>query len=225
MDPESHNNFQDRRFDTKLLLQQAREEHIGQLVKQAAIGTKSAAEIAREINFITQETMQRDPMSGLYNKSGLEVKMTEAIMASLSHKVPLSISFVDGNKFKRINDVLGHQIGDKVILATARALVESLRPEDVVAASAARPGGDEFVVVLLGANLEDAKKVLTRVEMAISGEVSRFVPEHDKEFGEQFSVTSGVVQFDPTIDSNWEKLLDRADKLMLEIKTKSKVAR
>ncbi len=82
-----------------------------------------------------------DPLTGLPNRAGLMRSLTAARPSGAS---PLTALFIDLDGFKRINDAMGHRIGDEVLCEVARRLIAAVRAEDTVT----RLGGDEFVVLL-----------------------------------------------------------------------------
>ncbi|TWG61782.1 bifunctional diguanylate cyclase/phosphodiesterase [Aminobacter sp. J44] len=85
-----------------------------------------------------------DGLTGLYNRSFMREKFTKLIDATLSRDKQLAVVQLDLDRFKQINDTLGHAAGDYVLATTARRLKASCRPSDVCA----RLGGDEFLIVL-----------------------------------------------------------------------------
>jgi diguanylate cyclase (GGDEF)-like protein len=88
------------------------------------------------------EMAETDPLTGIANRNGL-VHRTDKLLAQAGHHVVL---LLDLDKFKPVNDTLGHEAGDAVLVTVARRLASQLRDSDVVA----RLGGDEFVIVLSG---------------------------------------------------------------------------
>ncbi|MDD3372007.1 MAG: GGDEF domain-containing protein [Alphaproteobacteria bacterium] len=78
---------------------------------------------------------------------------------SIRKKTNLAVAFVDLDHFKQVNDLFGHEVGDSVLAETAAALKKNLRRSD----SVIRWGGEEFLVVLPDANLENASKTMRRV--------------------------------------------------------------
>jgi len=87
---------------------------------------------------------QFDPLTGLANRRRFEERMHEAIARSERSGQTLALMFLDLDRFKQINDSLGHKTGDRVLQEFAARLVASVRQTDTVA----RLAGDEFVVVL-----------------------------------------------------------------------------
>ncbi|MCB1679672.1 MAG: diguanylate cyclase [Halioglobus sp.] len=91
-----------------------------------------------------QDLAVKDALTGVYNRAGYEQRIAEEFARSLRAKTPLSLVFVDCNKFKQINDTYGHAAGDIVLTKVASTLATRARASDIVA----RYGGDEFVAVL-----------------------------------------------------------------------------
>jgi diguanylate cyclase (GGDEF)-like protein len=85
----------------------------------------------------------QDPLTGLPNRALILDHLRLALARSERQPSTVGVLFVDLNRFKMINDTLGHQAGDAVLVATAERLRSALRPPDTVG----RLGGDEFVVV------------------------------------------------------------------------------
>jgi diguanylate cyclase (GGDEF)-like protein/PAS domain S-box-containing protein len=88
-----------------------------------------------------------DALTGLLNRTGLHAELSRALATDPEHRVAVAI--VDLDRFKLINDTLGHRVGDETLVAVATRLRQRLLPDDVIA----RMGGDEFV--LLRAGLDD----------------------------------------------------------------------
>ena len=87
---------------------------------------------------------QHDVLTELPNRMLLNDRLVQAIAIAERHHRKLAVLFVDLDKFKTINDSLGHTIGDAVLQSIAKRLRKSLRRED----SVCRQGGDEFVILL-----------------------------------------------------------------------------
>jgi diguanylate cyclase (GGDEF)-like protein len=115
-----------------------------------------------------------DPLTGLPNRERFRSRLAAAIDAARRRSKFLAVLFIDLDNFKRINDTLGHSVGDELLQTMADRLREALRTDDVVGrASAALPtggnlgrlGGDEFVVLL--PDLEDPEDARTVAERVI----------------------------------------------------------
>ena len=85
-----------------------------------------------------------DALTGLENRLGLRSKLDEMLQASYRTSVSLAVLMIDLDRFKYVNDTLGHDVGDELLVEIARRLRSTVRACDVVA----RLGGDEFVLVL-----------------------------------------------------------------------------
>ena len=85
-----------------------------------------------------------DPLTGLYNRVHFEEYLSHALFIARRNESIMAILFIDLDRFKVINDTLGHDIGDEVLITVAKRLKNSLRESDFIS----RWGGDEFVVIL-----------------------------------------------------------------------------
>jgi diguanylate cyclase (GGDEF)-like protein len=107
-----------------------------------------------------------DPLTGLLNRSALAQRVTELEQqARVGHGGTLGVLVGDIDHFKRINDELGHQAGDAVLTQVAYEMRKALRAFDLIY----RVGGEEFVVLLPGADLEAAEEVGERLRLAVAG--------------------------------------------------------
>ncbi len=85
-----------------------------------------------------------DALTGLPNRLSLELRLEQALVDARRHDWKVGVLFIDLDRFKVINDTLGHNIGDKLLIEVARRFTAAVRESDMVA----RLGGDEFVIVL-----------------------------------------------------------------------------
>jgi len=112
---------------------------------------------------VLEEASQRDKLTGLYNRGRLDSYLMEEFATALRSGKPLSVIIADVDHFKRVNDTLGHQAGDRVLVTVAQALGGRLRPRDLVA----RYGGEEFVLVLPETDAAGALVVAERIRQKI----------------------------------------------------------
>lgn len=98
----------------------------------------------RQAETLARHLADHDPLTGLPNRRMLEDRLTQALAASQRNRKQTAVMFVDLDRFKHINDSLGHSAGDLVLKEMAGRLVKQLRVVDTTC----RIGGDEFVVVL-----------------------------------------------------------------------------
>lgn len=122
--------------------------------------------VARAMSQRMSHLAQHDPLTGLPNRLLLLDRLERAIATAHRHHGALAVLFLDVDRFKRINDTLGHATGDRVLQSIAARMVACVRNSDTVS----RQGGDEFVVLLSEvACAEDAAfradKVLAAIAM------------------------------------------------------------
>ncbi len=99
-----------------------------------------------------------DPLTGLYNRRGT-LELLEQVINEATPDNPLGLLFCDLDRFKAVNDALGHRGGDRFITIIADRLLRSLEPGSV----AGRMGGDEFVVLMPGLDMAAAAAVANRL--------------------------------------------------------------
>ena len=113
-----------------------------------------------------------DAVTELPNRSRFHEKLAETLEAAKRDGTAFAIMFLDLDQFKRINDTLGHAVGDDLLRVIAQRLTRGLRPDDIAGPTQAkaaerdvcRHGGDEFIVLLNGvASEQDAERAATRL--------------------------------------------------------------
>lgn len=147
-----------------------------------------------------------DQLTGLYNRHAAEV----AIDGLIRKSEPFALILMDLNGFKPINDVYGHDAGDEILIFISKQLSNSLRKHDIVS----RWGGDEFVIVVPGADSESiamlAKKLMTNITKPY------FLKQAKKEV--TVSASMGAC-FYPEQETHRETLIVNADKAMYQSKS------
>jgi two-component system cell cycle response regulator len=120
-------------------------------------------------NVISNEMLKyiglTDSLTGVYNRRYLDRRLLEEIARARRQRYALSFMYIDIDHFKRVNDTLGHQGGDEVLREVANRIKGELRLSDALA----RFGGEEFVVLLIDAELDSAVFVAERIRAAIAG--------------------------------------------------------
>jgi diguanylate cyclase len=104
----------------------------------------------------------RDPLTGLFNRRYLDETLPREIHRALREQEPLAVAMLDLDHFKNFNDQWGHEAGDAVLLGVAEALLDGLRASDI----ACRYGGEEMLVVMPGA---DADEAVNRINTIAAG--------------------------------------------------------
>jgi diguanylate cyclase (GGDEF)-like protein/PAS domain S-box-containing protein len=160
---------------------------------------------ARALSLRMSHLAQHDALTGLPNRLLLTDRLERAIAAARRHGSSLAVLFMDLDRFKCINDSLGHAVGDQVLQSVARRLVACVRASDTVS----RQGGDEFIVLLSEvACAEDAAFSADKLLAAIA------VPHRvdDQDLHVRASVGIGVY---PTDGTDAGTLLKKADRALL----------
>ena len=115
----------------------------------------------------TQEELERlanfDSLTGLPNRRAIFSKLNEQISHTARYKDKLSLSLLDIDFFKRVNDQYGHLIGDDVLASVATLMRQSVRGVDI----AGRYGGEEFIIVMPKTDMSSAKVVAERIRETI----------------------------------------------------------
>jgi diguanylate cyclase (GGDEF)-like protein/PAS domain S-box-containing protein len=166
-----------------------------------------AQERLRSVGFL-------DPLTGLYNRAvfveGLGRRLEEAKVRRLS--TSFAVLYLDLDRFKIVNDSLGHLVGDDLLIAASRRLESCLRPGDALA----RLGGDEFAILLSGL-LDDnqANGIALRIQDALSAPFS---------IGgrEVFTSASIGIAFGPAHYTNPDEVMRDADTAMYHAKSRGK---
>ncbi|MEE8600629.1 putative bifunctional diguanylate cyclase/phosphodiesterase [Euzebya tangerina] len=111
------------------------------------------------------ELVGSDPVTGLINRRGLRARLSRAVTKAHEERQLVGVAFLDLDGFKLINDSLGHGVGDDLLRSVADRIRDTVRPED----TAARFGGDEFIVVLTGLRTrQDAVDAANRLRQALA---------------------------------------------------------
>jgi diguanylate cyclase (GGDEF)-like protein len=165
---------------------------------------KTALARALETN---QLLATRDELTGLPNRRHLIVLMVAERNRQQRTGLPLSVALVDLDRFKQINDTLGHSAGDIVLQRFAEVAQQSLRAGDALG----RWGGEEFLLVLPDATPEQARLCLERLRTLLAA--TRF---EDVAPGLRITFSAGVCAATP--DDLMERVLERADEALYEAK-------
>jgi diguanylate cyclase (GGDEF)-like protein/PAS domain S-box-containing protein len=168
--------------------------------------------VAREMSLRMSYLAQHDFLTELPNRMLLNDRLTQAIASAQRHRTSLAVLFADVDHFKRINDSLGHAIGDQLLQSIARRLVACVRSTDTVS----RYGGDEFVVLLSEvAHAEDAALSADKILVALH--TPHRIEHHDL----HVTVSVGVGVY-PDDGTDAETLLKNADTALFNAKAQGR---
>ena len=178
--------------------------------------TKHALDIKRrELDAVVvqaKEVAHTDPLTYLPNRRQIIGDLQREVLRSDRYHTPLSISMLDIDHFKKINDTYGHIMGDEVLRGLADQLREGIRHPDTIG----RYGGEEFLIVLPNTPLEAADDQAARLceqvratTMNIRGQMIRL------------TVSIGIAQYRIGVET-WQQLLSRADMALYEAKNQGR---
>jgi diguanylate cyclase (GGDEF)-like protein len=168
-----------------------------------------------EAELIAFQTATSDELTQITNRRGFMTLGQLALNECQVKQLPASLTFLDLDRFKEINDTLGHREGDRALMDFADAMKVSFRHADLFA----RLGGDEFVVLFNGLQQADAEGVLGRFDRLLQKQT------HDLNRRYQLHFSSGIVEFDPHHPLALEQLLESSDERMYAAKKLRKQAR
>ena len=154
-----------------------------------------------------EQQAQTDPLTGLGNFRLLWNTLERETSRARRHAQRFSLIVIDLDRFKAINDRIGHLAGDAMLRAVAGALRSELREEDVCC----RYGGDEFAVIAIGAGEQQAVELAVRLVDAVTG--LRIGSDVKSTVG----ATAGWATF-TALDSSAQELMRSADAMLLEHK-------
>lgn len=158
----------------------------------------------RALNGELRRVAQTDMLTGLYNRTKLDDLLRQEFERARRYARPLALVILDIDRFKTVNDELGHLMGDKVLQAIARTALQNIRITDRLG----RWGGEEFLVICPEAALADALVVAERIRLGVA---TAAFPS-----GRRHSISAGVAALTPgdSVDS----LLQRADTALYQAK-------
>lgn len=156
-----------------------------------------------------------DDLTGLLNRRGFNGVLRRNLLSAARYDEEGILAYIDLDKFKKINDRHGHPVGDEVLRAVGRHLMQNIRATDY----AARLGGDEFAILFVRAQHAPARE---RARGLVRGINKLVIPSERGNIAVHASL--GVASYDGAADA--DALLDRADRAMYADKNKgSRAAR
>jgi diguanylate cyclase (GGDEF)-like protein len=157
---------------------------------------------------VARKMAEQDALTGLQSRRAIEMQLRALSSEARAGGSGLGVLFVDVDHFKSINDRFGHGVGDACLAAVARRLQAELRDGDHLG----RWGGEEFVALLPGANLDNAQHTSERILRAVSA-----APVQAASGEVSITVSIGIAVLDPLHD-DMHSVLHRADSALYRAK-------
>lgn len=150
-----------------------------------------------------------DPLTGALNWRGFKHRFDSVEILAPPQPGPVTLAYIDLDNFKTVNDTKGHDEGDRVLSAISARAQELLRASDIFA----RVGGDEFVILLFGAEPTEAREILARMLDRLTA--------HMRDSGWPVTFSAGAATFTRPPDSP-DQMVKTVDTLMYEVKNRGK---
>jgi diguanylate cyclase (GGDEF)-like protein len=202
---------------------------VGDLTQRVAVDTHDELSlVARALNDTIAKTevatnrlgrqATHDTLTGLPNRAYVLDRLDKALTQTRAGAMqPMAVLFIDLDRFKIINDSLGHAAGDAVLRTVAKRLTEALRPQDLVA----RLAGDEFVVIAERlVRLDEAVQVGERIVSELCRPITITTADTEREVGVGASI--GIAFADGSTTSSPDDLLRDADVAMYQAKERGR---
>ncbi len=198
--------------DTRVIQASALRSHEELLTtkKQADEAEVRIKELEQELEQVS-ELIREDQLTGALNRRGLDETVDREIKRADRNNAPLSVALLDIDNFKKLNDSLGHQAGDRALTHLTKVIKETLRPADAVG----RYGGEEFLIILPDTDLTSAVEAIQRLQRDLT---KKFFLHNNERILVTFS--AGVALRGENEDQ--EDLVGRVDKAMYQAKQTGK---
>ncbi len=155
---------------------------------------------------IRHQLRRTDELTGASTRAILDEALDTELARAARYRRPCSAVMLDVDKFKQINDTLGHQVGDTVLAAVGHCLQTEKRTPDVLV----RYGGDEFILLLPETDLRNGVRAMERLRLKIKAlRIQGDLP---------VTISCGVAEFAPASDMTAKELLRRADMALFRAK-------
>lgn len=156
------------------------------------------------VNAELERMATTDILTGAYNRRKFEDDLDSIIKKKEKHDIQFSLIFFDIDNFKNINDLFGHKIGDLVLQRISKLVLENIRTTDRLF----RWGGEEFIIILYGSNLENARNVAGKIRNIIENE----------DFGLETKITISLGVGEYIADESADQIVARIDKVLYQAK-------
>ena len=146
-----------------------------------------------------------DPLTKLYNRKKIMKRINECMTYSNRYKTSLSITMIDLDHFKKVNDTYGHQAGDEVLVKVSEVLKSNIRETDI----AGRYGGEEFIIIAPGINASQCCAMMNKILELTRNLTFKFDTDY------KITFSAGIKEYQgETVDT----LISKADKQLYKVK-------
>ncbi len=159
------------------------------------------------------EQIATDGLTGLFNYKSMIKILDKEMERSRRSGLPTGLIIIDLDHFKRINDLYGHEAGNKALKTACSIWKKNIRRIDI----ACRYGGEEFAIILPSTRLHRAVKIAERLRKALGTTTFKFGKDNVS-----LTASFGVDTFEPIHQDNVESFITRVDKFLLEAKTRGR---
>jgi len=165
------------------------------------LSTLLALQTAKDVRRITvlEHESFTDPLTGMYNRRFMQQRLREEVSKARRYQFDLAVLLLDLDRFKRVNDEYGHQVGDRLLIEVGHLVGRELRDSDILA----RYGGEELLIIAPNTDPDSAVTFAERLRNAI--EMHHFAPEPDSppERDIRITVSIGVASYgEPATDED-----------------------
>jgi diguanylate cyclase len=199
---ENINKGIDKKREQDMLRLKKTEETLQEMGNRIADIKKEADELKKKAQEIESESF-RDKLTGLFNRKAYDEKMAETLANLQRYNTPASLMICDIDHFKKINDSLGHKVGDITLRKIASLLKERLRRNDFIA----RYGGEEIAIILIHTTLDASIKVGENVRSFINNSLFSY-----KQKKIPVTISIGISSFRK--DDDITTIFERADEAL-----------
>jgi len=198
--------------DTRAIQSSAQRSHEELIAtrKQAHEAELKVKELEQELEQVS-EKIHEDQLTGALNRRGMDEALDREIKRAERQVTPVSLSLLDIDNFKQLNDTLGHQAGDHALVHLTNVIKETLRPTDEVA----RYGGEEFIIIMSETGLDEAVASISRLQRELTKKF--FLHNNERKL---ITFSAGVALRNP--NESADDVIGRADKAMYQAKKTGK---
>lgn len=177
-------------------------DELSTMRERASATEAEIVKLHKELDRVSAQA-RHDPLTGALNRKGLDEAVDREVSSVRRKETPLCVALLDIDNFKKLNDTMGHAIGDDALAHLASVARECMRPQDTLA----RYGGEEFVILLPDTALDNGIEAMTRLQRELT---KRFFLAGTEKILITFS--AGVAQLAP--DEKGIDAIRRADQAM-----------